>query len=587
MASRLKTALGLAAATVVVVAGWWNWQRSPSPELPSQVDVGSTAPFALAECRARLFDGAPAIAVTFTQPLARSQDWKDLAQAFEGDAPTAVSDEDRQRRRKKDGSQPLDGKAATKSVEARWVLGDNPRVLYLPYVTPGRLFRVDLRAALKSTGGATLGAAQTCAVQSEAMPAAFYFASRGVVLPAGLNGGLPVVTVNTPEVDVQFLRIENEALPAFLEQVSGRRERGSSRIADNGELETDFDSGDWGNRRMQGTVGGWQLDEQLRSAAKSVYLGRFATDERANRRNVSFLPVEKIKELQEPGIYVAVMNPPGRFGWDFQVTYFYVTDIGLHLRRHAAQLDVFATSLTSGQAMKGIELSLLDQSGKAVAQAATDSDGHAVFQGNTDKARVVVARRGKEMSLLSLRDAALDLSEYDVGGHPSRNQNLFVYAGRDLYRPGETFSVAVLARDADGRPLPAPAAASGAAATPAPAPAITLTLKKPNGEKTLTQIVRPQASGTAYYQQALALPADAPTGRWLLEARTDPASKRSDAQWSFQVEEFLPERMKLELRAPDAPLQPGDQALAVSVTGTYLYGACGRQPPVGQPGGRT
>ena len=53
-----------------------------------------------------------------------------------------------------------------------------------------------------------------------------------------------------------------------------------------------------------------------------------AADERANRRNISFLPVEKIRELQEPGIYIAVMNPPGRFGWDFQVTYFYVTEIG-------------------------------------------------------------------------------------------------------------------------------------------------------------------------------------------------------------------------------------------------------------------
>ena len=45
-------------------------------------------------------------------------------------------------------------------------------------------------------------------------------------------------------------------------------------------------------------------------------------------------------------------------------------------------------------------------------------------------------------------DPALDLSEFDVAGHPSRNQKLFVYAGRDLYRPGETFTVSVLARDA-------------------------------------------------------------------------------------------------------------------------------------------
>ena len=89
-----------------------------------------------------------------------------------------------------------------------------------------------------------------------------------------------------------------------------------------------------------------------------------------------------------------------------------------------------------------------------LAQTTTDGDGHAVLTGSTDKARAVVARREKEMSVVALRDPALDLSEYDVGGHPSRNQKLFVYAGRDLYRPGEEFTVSMLARDADGQPLP-------------------------------------------------------------------------------------------------------------------------------------
>lgn len=584
MTKLLKTALTLLALIAVAAAAYFGWQRSHAPGLPglpSQVQVGEAAPFALLDCKARLFDGGPAVALMFAQPLARDQDWKSLASAFEGDAPPRPET----RRGEPAQEAPLDGKKATRPVPARWVLGENPRMLYLPYATPDRLYRIELAAGLKSQSGATLGAAQSCTARSEAMPDAFYFASRGVVLPARLNGGLPVVTVNTPEVDVQFLRVQDAMLPQFLEQVAGRRST-SARSNEEGEGEDEGYGGD-GSRRLLGTVSGWQLDQQLREQAQSVYLGRFSTDARRNRRNVSFLPVEAIKELQQPGIYIAVMNAPGRFGWDFQVTYFYVTEIGLHVRRHAAQTDVFATSLTSGEAMGGIELSMLDEAGKPIAQAATDGLGHAVFQGNTDKARVVMARRGAELSVLSLRDAALDLSEYEVGGHPSRNQKLFVYAGRDLYRPGETFQVSVLARDADGRMLPGAAAAASPAASPppaAPAPAsssaaapilstLTLTLKKPNGERMLTQLVRPQRADLAYYQQAVALPADAPTGRWLLEARTDPASKRAEAQWSFQVEEFLPERMKLALKAPEAVLQGEPAALQVSVAGSYLYGA--------------
>ena len=540
MATRGKL-IGLALLVLAGIAagvGWWQWGRDEAAA-PNRAEIGTAQAFAFVECKARLFDGSPAIALSFTQPLSRSQDWAKLLQASEGDKPESA-----------------------KPVEARWVLGDNPRMLYLPYVTPQRTYRIALSQGLASVGGPALGVAAKCEAKSEAMPVSFYFASRGVVLPAGQNGGLPVVTVNTPEVDVQFLRIESAALPAFLEQVSGRRERRATTTG-SGEEEESYDGGyNDPSRKLKGTVGGYQLD-QLRELSTSVYLGRFATDERKDRRNVSYLPVEKIKELQEPGIYVAVMNPPGRFGWDYQVTYFYVTDIGLHVRRHAGQTDVFATSLKSGVAIRAVDLSLIDEGGKALAQASTDADGHAVFTGASDKARAVVARRGKEMSVIALRDPALDLSEYDVGGHPSRNQKLFVYAGRDLYRPGEEFTVSVLARDADGRPLPAPA--SGALP-------LTLVLKRPDGERVSTHLTRPSATGNAYYQQALILPANAPTGRWLLEARVDPASKRPDTAWSFQVEEFLPERMKLDLKA-DLAVLSGGAALAVAVEGNYLYGA--------------
>lgn len=530
-----------AVALTAGLAGCGDKKEDADAQDASRATLGETEAFALAGCKARLFDGAPAVAVMFTQPLARSQDFDKLFKAREGT----------------EGQQP----AEAKPVESRWVLGDNPRVLYLPYVTPARQYHVELAADVAAAGGAKLATAQTCTVASEAMPESFYFASRGVVLPAGQNGGLPVVTVNTPEVDVQFLRVDPKGLPEFLERVTPR-----PRGGEDGDEDEDHYRYYDPSTRLKGTVGGYQLDE-LRGLAESVYLSRFKTDARTNRRNVSFLPVEKIKELQEPGIYVAIMNAPGRFGWDWQVTYFYVTDIGLHLRRHAGQIDVFATSLKSGKAMGGIEVSLIDEAGKVLAQAKTDGDGHAVFEGlagRMDKARAVLARRDKEVSVLALRDPALDLSEFDVAGAPSRDQALFVYAGRDLYRPGEQFNVSILARDVDGRPLPQPA---GKAALP-----LTLVLKKPDGEAFSTQLVRPQAVGTGYYQQALSLPATAPTGRWLLELRTDPGAKRADAQWAFQVEEFLPERMKLLLTAPEVALQDGD-ALDVQVEGNYLYGA--------------
>ena len=301
-----KALLGLVGAAAVVGGGWWVAQKAGQGSLPSSAEIGGEqAAFALLGCKARMFDGSPAIALNFTQPLDGRQDFGALVSALEGPGPAKADD----------GSSKPPADTAFKPLAARWVLGDNPRVLYLPFVTPDRSFRFALKPDLAARAGGKLATAQSCEAVSEAMPDSYYFASRGLVLPAGQNGGLPVVTVNTPEVDVQFLRVKPESLPAFLEQVGGRRERQVNSGEEDGE--GGYYQDNWGDnqRRLKGTVGGWVLDE-LRAMSQSVYLGRFTTDARPNRRNVSFLPVETIKELQEPGIYVAIMNQPVRVGGD-------------------------------------------------------------------------------------------------------------------------------------------------------------------------------------------------------------------------------------------------------------------------------
>ena len=50
-------------------------------------------------------------------------------------------------------------------------------------------------------------------------------------------------------------------------------------------------------------------------------------------------------------------------------------------------------------------------------------------------------------------------------------------------------------------------------------------------------------------QRTVVLPQDAQTGTWTLESRADPAAKAPDNVMRIQVEEFLPERMKLELKS--------------------------------------
>src|SRR3546814_529498 len=83
---------------------------------------------------------------------------------------------------------------------------------------------------------------------------------------------------------------------------------------------------------------------------------------------------------------------------------------------------------------------------------------------------------------------------------------------------------------------------------------------------------RIEAGELGYFQFEKAIPVDAPTGRWRVEFRTDPASKEAVEGMTLRIEEFLPERMKLDLASADAVLEPG-QPFRLEATGAYLYGA--------------
>ena len=536
-------------------------------------DADATGDFTVVEVSNREFDGSPALAITFSLPLDARSNYDKHFKVFEMPSgkkalAPAPSDEGDQSEGD-DEDRPVknaDAKVSTKAddvnteggklVAGAWVVGENPRLLFFPNVKPDTRYIIKVSHELELKSGTKLKEDANYSILTASVAPAFYFASNGMVLPARQNGGLPVVTVNVPEVDVQFLRIKPDQLPKFLDRViSSAPRKGEAR---NEDADDEDGSGYRDNsKNLRGAVNTYELDT-LRNLSESVYLGRFLTEKRSNRRAVTFLPVETIKELQEPGIYVAVMSQPGRFRYDYQATYFYVSDLGLHLRQFEKGADAYVSSLVNGKSVGGVEISWLDEQGKTIAHGETDSDGRASFVERPKKAKVVIARKGQQMSMIALKEPALDLSEFSTNGGTFKPVRLFAYSGRDLYRPGENFTLSVIARDPDGQPVP-------------PQP-IQATLKRPDGKVHFTSTWPAEGSEAGFYSRRVDIPADAPTGFWKLELRADPADAVPATVFRFGVEEFLPERMKLELTASNAPLN-ANQGFKVQVRGDYLYGA--------------
>ncbi|WP_339461084.1 alpha-2-macroglobulin family protein [Pseudomonas sp. EA_105y_Pfl2_R69] len=407
-------------------------------------------------------------------------------------------------------------------VDGAWELADNLMEVRLRHLEPQRKLVLTVDAGLQALTGATLAGEHVSRLQTRDLQASVGFASRGSLLPTRLAEGLPVIALNVDKVNVEFFRIKAEALPKFLAQ--------------------------WGRSSNLDT---WEA-RSLLPMADLVYGGRFDLNPARNTRETLLLPIAGLEPFKQPGVYLAVMREAGSYSYSQPATLFSLSDIGLSAHRYRNRLDVFTQALAGGEAMAGVTLELLDGKGQLLAEGKTDKAGHAELP-LAAKAEVLLAHLGEQTSLLRLNGPALDLAEFDIAGPQAHPLQFFVFGPRDLYRPGESVPLNGLLRDADGRAVNAQP--------------VNVEVRRPDEQVSRKFVWQADASGL--YQYQLQLAEEAPTGRWQLLFDLGDGKPQL---YEFSVEDFLPERLSLELKGSETPYEPA-QAADFGVSGRYLYGA--------------
>ena len=225
-----------------------------------------------------------------------------------------------------------------------------------------------------------------------------------MVLPLRDELRLPISAVNVDEVNIDFFRVDAEYLPRFLAEY-----------------------------RPGAGMGNWEL-EQITKRAKRVFSYRYALELDANRREIRLINVKE-PQLAEAGVYFAVMSPLGNYDWRKETTYFAVSDMGLSARRYRDQLEVFVSSWPAPTRSRMCS-SPARREGQPAAGANHGSAGPSPLRSGAG-ARLLLAEQGNHLAVLRLDGAALDLSTFDLGTQPWQAQQLYLFSGRDLYRPGE------------------------------------------------------------------------------------------------------------------------------------------------------
>ncbi len=400
----------------------------------------------------------------------------------------------------------------------------------------GERYALRLRQGLPSAVGETLLKPVDLSIYVRDRSPSARFTGRNYVLPRTGQKGLPVVTVNTRELDMALYRIGDRRLAhevlegAFGEQLAGYRAETIKN--EHGEL---------------------------------LWEGQMPVEMDLNEEVTTAFPIDELAGDLKPGLYVMTAQPAEQEteSWRERATqWFVISDIGLTAMTGEDGIHVFARSLASAEAMAGLEVRLLARNNDVLQTVRTDESGYAKFdagltrgEGGVSPAIVVARTPEGDYGFLDITKSAFDLTDRGVAGRAAPGPlDAMVFAERGVYRPGENVYLTALLRDDTAEAVSAP---------------LTLIIRRPDGKEHARVTLEDQGAGGRAH--TLGLLDGAMAGTWRVTAHVDPEAP-AIGETAFLVEDYVPQRMEMSLRADDTPASP-DAPARIALEGRYLYGA--------------
>jgi len=401
----------------------------------------------------------------------------------------------------------------------------------------GSRYSVTVRPGVPAGDGGKTASAATVDLAIPDAPASVGFAGGGYVLAQAGETALPVTTVNVDEVKLRVLRIVDRNLIDEL-------------------AEGDF------SRSMNG----WWAEQIERTDGELVWEGTLKTPGARNQRVRTGIPIDQIVDRSVPGVHVVTAqaaNGPDEPWTTLATQWLVVSNLGLTTFTGGDGLTAFVNGLDDAAPVAGVDTVLLARNNKILGRATTDAAGRVDFPGGLLRGRggneataLLAYGPNHDFTVLRLTGPAFDLSDRGVAGRtPPGPLDGFLWADRDIFRPGETVHLAALLRDAQAR-----------AVGNMP---LTLAVVRPDGQDFRRLVLAARDAGA--YQSDVDLPKSAPTGRWTALLYTDPKAAPV-AEMPFSVEDFVPERLDLELTAATDGIGAGE-TVEVALDGRFLFGA--------------
>jgi hypothetical protein len=254
-----------------------------------------------------------------------------------------------------------------------------------------------------------------------------------------------------------------------------------------------------------------------------------------------------------------------------------LTDLSLVAKRGAApkgseakeEVWVWALGMETTEPLSGVEVSLVRKSGQAVARCTTGgAEGCklTVPAPSVDTAEpfALIARKGEDFTYLKYNELKTDIANSDVQGEPYRSEKPYrasLYSDRGVYRPGDTAHVVAVLRGQDDMAPPEGMPVELKVVDPRERDLKKVTLKTNEAGLVSLDVPFEAYQDTGAYRVVLSV------------------AEKQVASYGLNVEEFVPERMKVTARAEKPGYVQGEE-VPVTVEAAYLFGGSAESSPV-------
>src|SRR5262249_22129215 len=308
----------------------------------------------------------------------------------------------------------------------------------------------------------------------------------------------------------------------------------------------------------------------------SIDLGQYLQDKALMKRGLFLLRVRSIQTQPRSG----EEEDADRYRFDREripeiadTRLILVTDLGFLVKQAKdGSRDVFVESIRTGEPVDGARVEIIGRNGEPILAATTDRGGRAQFPKFPDVKReksplMVFAQKDSDFSFMPFRTSArsLDLSRFDTGGvenaESAQQLSTYLFSDRGIYRPGETTHLGVITRTADWK--------SSLTGLP-----IDVEISDSRGNIVSRNSLK--LSATAFDEISYTSQPASPTGTYQAVAylAKDERKREVLGSTSFKVQEFEPDRMKIQLdlteKPSDAWLRP--EEVRPRVTVAHLFG---------------